>query len=94
MGIDPADAIRYFGSRKQIYEIHFRNVSSPLPHFHETTWITDITNMYQIIKALVDVKYDGIVHLGTIPFRWSAEIARTEAFAMVTCEPCAARASG
>jgi mannonate dehydratase len=63
MGVDPAGAIHYFGSRKQIYEIHFRNVSSPLPHFHETFVDDGYYDMYQIMKALADVQYDGIVHL-------------------------------
>jgi mannonate dehydratase len=63
MGIDPAGAIRYFGGRKQIYEIHFRNVSSPLPHFSETYMDNGYYDMYKPMKALVDVKYDGIVHL-------------------------------
>jgi mannonate dehydratase len=63
MGIDPAGAIRHFGPRKQIYEIHFRNVSSPLPHFHETYVDNGYYDMYRIMKALVDVKYDGIVQL-------------------------------
>ena len=63
MGIDPAGAIRYFGDRKQIYEIHFRNVSSPLPHFHETYVDNGYYDMYRAMKALADVKYDGIVHL-------------------------------
>jgi mannonate dehydratase len=63
MGIDPAGAIRYFGARKQIYEIHYRNVSAPLPHFHETYVDDGYYDMYKVMKALVDVKYDGIVHL-------------------------------
>ena len=63
MGIDPAGAIRHFGSQQQIYEIHFRNVSSPLPHFHETYVDNGYYDMYKVMKALVDVKYDGIVHL-------------------------------
>jgi mannonate dehydratase len=63
MGIDPAGAIRYFGPRKQIYEIHYRNVSAPLPHFHETYVDDGYYDMYKIMKALVEVKYDGIVHL-------------------------------
>jgi mannonate dehydratase len=63
MGIDPAGAIRYFGARKQIYEIHFRNVSSPLPHFEETHVDNGYYDMYKAMKALVDIKYDGIVHL-------------------------------
>ena len=63
MGIDPAGAIRFFGTRRQIYEVHFRNVSSPLPHFHETHVDSGYYDMYKAMKALVDVKYDGIVHL-------------------------------
>ena len=63
MGIDPAGAVRYFGARKLIYEIHFRNVSSPLPHFQETYVDNGYYDMYKAMKALADVKYDGIVHL-------------------------------
>jgi mannonate dehydratase len=63
MGIDPAGAIRHFGSKKQIYEIHFRNVSSPLPRFREMYVDNGYYDMYEVMKALVDVKYDGIVHL-------------------------------
>ena len=63
MGIDPAGAIRQFGARRQIYEVHFRNVSSPLPHFAETHVDNGYYDMYKAMKALVDVKYDGIVHL-------------------------------
>jgi mannonate dehydratase len=63
MAVDLADAIRHFGSRKQIFELHFRNVSSPLPHFHETYLDNGYYDMYEAMKAMVDVKYDGIVHL-------------------------------
>jgi mannonate dehydratase len=68
IGTDPAGAIRYFGARKQIYEIHFRNVSSPLPRFQETHVDNGYYDMYKAMKALVDIKYDGIVHLDhTVP---------------------------
>ena len=63
MGMDPGEAVRYFGAQKKIFEIHYRNVSSPLPHFHETAMDDGYYDMYKIMKALVDVKYDGIVHL-------------------------------
>jgi mannonate dehydratase len=63
MGIDPAGAIRYFGRMRQIYEIHFRNVSSALPHFQETHVDNGYYDMYKVMKALVEVNYDGIVHL-------------------------------
>jgi len=68
IGTDPAGAIRYFGARRQIYEIHFRNVSSPLPRFQETHVDNGYYDMYKAMKALVDIKYDGIVHLDhTVP---------------------------
>lgn len=63
MGIDLPGAIRYFGSKKQIFEVHFRNVSSPLPHFNETYPDTGYFDMYKAMKGLVDVKYDGVVQL-------------------------------
>jgi mannonate dehydratase len=63
MGIDPAGAIRYFGGRKQIYEVHFRNVSAALPHFQETFVDNGYYDMYKVMKALADVQYNGIVQL-------------------------------
>jgi mannonate dehydratase len=63
MGTDPAGAVRYFGKEKKVFEIHFRNVSSPLPHFHETYVDEGYYDMSKIMDALVDVQYDGIVHL-------------------------------
>ncbi len=63
MGIDAPGAIRYFSAKKQLFEIHFRNVSSPLPHFHETYVDNGYYDMYKVMKTLVDVKYDGIVQL-------------------------------
>ncbi len=66
MGIDPAGAIRYFASQKQLFEIHFRNVSSTLPHFHETYPDDGYYDMYEVMKALDDVKYDGAVQMDHI----------------------------
>ncbi|MQA31463.1 MAG: TIM barrel protein [Luteitalea sp.] len=63
MGIDPAGAIRYFGGINRIHEIHYRNVSSTQPHFHETYVDDGYYDMYKAMKALVDVKYNGVVHL-------------------------------
>jgi mannonate dehydratase len=63
MGIDTVGAIHYFASKKQLFEIHFRTVSSTLPHFNETYVDYGYYDMYKIMKALVEVKYDGIVEL-------------------------------
>ncbi|HEV2273926.1 MAG TPA: mannonate dehydratase [Acidobacteriaceae bacterium] len=63
---DPAEMIRYFGPEK-IWKIHFRNVSAPLPHFVETFMDNGYYDMYQIMKALREVNYDGIVILDHTP---------------------------
>jgi mannonate dehydratase len=63
---DPAEMIRYFGPEK-IWKIHFRNVSAPLPHFVETFMDNGYYDMSQIMKALVEVRFDGIVILDHTP---------------------------
>lgn len=65
-GKDPEEMIRYFGAKK-IWKIHFRNVSAPLPHFVETFMDNGYYDMWKIMKALRDVKYDGIVILDHTP---------------------------
>jgi mannonate dehydratase len=63
---DPEEMIRYFGPEK-IWKIHFRNVSAPLPKFVETFMDNGYYDMYKIMKALQDVKFDGIVILDHTP---------------------------
>ena len=65
-GKDPEEMIRYFGAGK-IWKIHFRNVSAPLPHFVETFMDDGYYDMYKIMKALAEVKFDGIVILDHSP---------------------------
>ena len=66
MGKDPVETIHYFGPKK-VWKIHFRNVSAPLPHFVETFMDNGYYDMYKIMKALVEVKFDGIVILDHSP---------------------------
>ena len=70
MGKDAASMIREFGGRGKLFTIHFRNVSSPLPRFHETFQDDGYQDMYQLMKALREVRstaslipdhYPGIV---------------------------------
>ena len=60
-----------FGPRNKIFCVHFRNVSSPLPRFHETFQDDGYMDMYQVMKAFRKVKcsaslipdhYPGIVN--------------------------------
>jgi mannonate dehydratase len=70
MGKDAASMIREFGGRNKLFTIHFRNVSSPLPRFHETFQDDGYQDMYLLMKALREVRstaslipdhYPGIV---------------------------------
>jgi len=53
------DMIHDFGSRNRILEVHFRNVSSTLPHFHETLPDDGYMDMYGVMKALREVRFNG-----------------------------------
>jgi mannonate dehydratase len=66
-GADPVEMIRYWGSRKKLFKIHFRNVSAPLPHFTETMIDDGYYDMSKIMRALVEVKFEGIVIPDHVP---------------------------
>jgi mannonate dehydratase len=59
MGKDVFEMIRDFGGRGKIFDVHFRNVSSPLPHFVETFQDEGYLDMYEVMKALRQVKFNG-----------------------------------
>jgi mannonate dehydratase len=66
-GKDVLEMIQHFGSRKKIFKVHFRNVSSPLPKFEETFLDNGYLDMYQVMRALREVKYDGVVIPDHVP---------------------------
>jgi mannonate dehydratase len=66
-GEDIPKAIREFGARGQIYQVHFRNVSSPMPDFFETFPDDGYVNMYDIMKALHDTEFKGMVVPDHVP---------------------------
>ena len=67
MGKDPVEVIKYFGARKKLFKIHFRNVTSPLPHFTETLMDDGYYDMYKVMEALVEIGFDGLVIPDHIP---------------------------
>ncbi|MGE5571364.1 MAG: mannonate dehydratase [Rhodospirillales bacterium] len=67
MGKDVVETIKYFGSRKKLFKVHFRNVSAPLPHFVETLMDDGYYDMYKVMKAMVEVGFDGIAIPDHIP---------------------------
>lgn len=67
MGKDVVETIHYFGERKKLFKIHFRNVNQPLPHFVETFMDDGYMDMYKVMKALRDVDFDGVIIADHIP---------------------------
>lgn len=67
MGKDVLDTIRYFGERKKLFKVHFRNVTQPLPHFVETFLNDGYADMYPIVKALREVDFGGVLIPDHIP---------------------------
>ena len=67
MGKDVLSSIQEFGGQGKIFKVHFRNVSAPLPHFVETFVDDGYQDMYQVMKALRAVNFDGVVIPDHIP---------------------------
>ena len=67
MGKDVFEMIRDFGGRGKIFEVHFRNVTGPLPHFVETFPDDGYMDMYQVMKALRQVQFNGAAEPDHVP---------------------------
>ena len=67
MGEDVLETVRFFGGQGKIFKVHFRNVDKPLPHFVETFLDDGYMDMYQIVKALGQVGFDGVLIADHIP---------------------------
>ncbi len=77
MGKYVVETLRYFGARGKVWKIHFRNVSAPLPHFVETFMDNGYMDMDKIMKALVEIKFDGIMILDHSPDLLGGRYAQT-----------------
>jgi mannonate dehydratase len=67
MGKDVFEMIRDFGGRGKIFDVHFRNVSGPLPHFVETFPDDGYVDMYHVMRALREVRFSGAVVPDHVP---------------------------
>lgn len=68
MGNTPADAIQYFGAQGQLFKVHFRNISNPMPEpWVETLIDNGYQDMHQVMRALREVKFDGCIIPDHIP---------------------------
>ena len=59
--------IKWVGERKQIFNVHFRNIIGGYGSFQEVYPDNGDMDMFQVIKALRDVAYDGMVMPDHIP---------------------------
>ena len=58
MNDDIYEMIQYFGERKKILYVHFRNVSGQVPKFKEEFVNTGYVDMYKAMKIYHEVGYD------------------------------------
>jgi mannonate dehydratase len=64
------DVVRYFGTRRKIFNVHFRNIKGRFLHFREAYPDEGDMNMLAVMRVLKEVRYDGIVmpdHVPSIP---------------------------
>ncbi len=67
MGMDVFEMIRYYGPKRKIFKVHFRNVTSPLPTFRETFVESGYLDMYKVMRALREVNFDGVIIPDHVP---------------------------
>jgi mannonate dehydratase len=67
MGKNVFEMIRDFGPRGKLLEIHFRNVTGPLPHFVETFPDDGYMDMYQVMKSLRQAGFSGAIEPDHVP---------------------------
>lgn len=72
--------IDWVGKRKQIFNIHLRNIKGSYNNFQEVYPDNGEMNFYHVIRALRDVEFDGMVMPDHVP-QHEAEGAGLQAFA-------------
>jgi mannonate dehydratase len=61
------DVIRYFGSRKKIFSVHFRNIEGGLLNFRETFIDNGSVDMLKAMRVYREVGYDGMMMPDHVP---------------------------
>ena len=81
---DPAsqifDVIRYFGTRKKIFNVHFRNIHGRFLNFQETFPDCGDVDMVKAIRVYKEVGYDGMLMPDHVPIIEGDTVGR-QAFA-------------
>lgn len=66
-GKDVYEAVRGFAKMGKLWKIHFRNVTAPIPYFVETYIDNGYTDMYKLMKTLVEVDFRGNLIADHVP---------------------------
>lgn len=61
------DVIRYFGSRKKIFNVHFRNIRGGFLNFEETFPDAGDVDMLAALRVYKEVGYDGMLMPDHVP---------------------------
>jgi mannonate dehydratase len=61
------DVIRYFGTRRKIFNVHFRNIKGRFLNFQETFPDDGDVNMIQAMRVYKEVGYDGMMMPDHVP---------------------------
>ncbi len=61
------DVIRYFGSRRKIFNVHFRNIRGRFLNFQETFPDDGDVNMIRAMRVYKEVGYDGMIMPDHVP---------------------------
>jgi mannonate dehydratase len=61
------DVIRYFGTRKKIFNVHFRNIHGGFLNFEETFPDAGDVDMVKALKTYQEVGYDGMLMPDHVP---------------------------
>ena len=74
------DVIRYFGERKKIFNVHFRNIKGRIGKFQETFPDNGDVDMIRALRIYRDVDYDGMIMPDHAP-RIAGDEGQRQAFA-------------
>ena len=66
-GKDVFEAARAFAKMGKLWKIHFRNVTAPIPNFVETYIDNGYTDMWKLMKTLVEVDFRGNLIADHVP---------------------------
>jgi mannonate dehydratase len=61
------DVVRYFGTRKKIFNVHFRNIKGRFLKFQETFPDDGDVNFIKMIRVYKEVGYDGMLMPDHVP---------------------------